>query len=664
MAHQLIINNHSTYSSFYRQLRGTSEVVQYLDTDPVAPATRATPAVCLARVSNEPGAFLFLTSPTAASTDVKLRVVHQLAIKGAGFGPANLNNMKTIALQGENEGAALPPLVIIERHHFGLAPTVRVKTIAACEQILTAQQNDQLMGPFDDVEIETEVIQTRFLQAIPDDMAADALDDVETSPVEFLRQLLLTYPDQADREVFKALFAHARAAATLLPGDAPPSTRIDYPEVVVHDTAPIRQWRYDNMRRDLPAAFVSVQMAGAAQVAAELQTMSTTQAAALAQLTTPVLKPTLEINMGPMRYLALEKIMHKLDTTFWKELPAKEGQRLAYLQLALNLTCDANNFAEVILVPQVAKCLFNGNVKGRDEDLFAGASVFLFAPRDDVSKDTARRAVESYEELYGNHQLTLSAQTLLEKQMAAGRIVNNFMELEATLEGELAFFTTILEATHPFLIELTRAYAHFRTNKKKINKKIEITPDLPVVILHQRFLAAGKYWTSVQAAATVAAAKLITVTSLTTYLDMLFLNQVFIPPPPEQWQGQQQQRQQQGPPPPRQPPRPSPTPQRTPAPNQQPRSDRPENDRNNDNYDEETFGRWKTYSFTNLSSIQTAANANNDPSPRNDRGQELCLKWHCRGKCLQTGCPRGNTHRPISAASTARCLQWCETHFV
>ena len=49
------------------------------------------------------------------------------------------------------------------------------------------------------------------------------------------------------------------------------------------------------------------------------------------------------------------------------------------------------------------------------------------------------------------------------------------------------------------------------------------------------------------------------------------------------------------------------------------------------------------------------------PSPRIDRGTDMCLSYHLRLGC-NTQCQRSSDHHPQTSAETARLVTWCQAH--
>lgn len=590
------------------------------------------------------------------------------------------------AFMGDVVDGQVPITVQVPDALYNQLPVVQVPTGPRLEQLLLADPDAALVGPFNAGDPDVTPVTTRALVVVPNEYVRPFLG-VGMRPRDAYTTLHGIISQGGQEIACEPLLDWLRVALTRRAQDALPRTVV--PPLLVPMYAPpdVHQvflaYRRDIAHRDLPLLSTSAQAQGAQVIANSLSTLVHEQR--LAREEAADQRRAKEARKTPGEYygVLLERLMRWAHVSDEADLPsiheavanAKKSKVRALLQKTVEDCLLTNDLVEdfplsTALATKVTELSWHSAIP---DDFSCGINLFAVGSLDNEAVEFQRQQNRQADLLTANEG-TASLEDLVEVCTPKGDVAipRSLAQLRYLVQRTYALWSVLLGAHHPLAVRY-RAFQHQLTRREKFLESVE--PSDPT----QRYLVPaliGRWlqlrtnlWLQDQAKS----AAPIPPPDLNTLFDQMMLLERWeprfpsrylvatAPPnPPSTTGGEIAQS--------------NPTPPLVPggaAPGNNPRMTTTATSSTALTTKKSTTLRSTTYNeaFQKFKAmgIKTAAlrdhlREQKVPMPKNKGGQEVCLAWHVIGMC-NTACKRSATHTPKSEEEDQALLDWCEKHY-
>ena len=594
------------------------------------------------------------------------------------------------AFMGDVANGQVPVSVQIPDTLFNQLTVVQVPTAARLDQLLLADPDMKLVGPYDAGDPDVQPVVTRGLVIVPNEYVLPFLS-MGMQPVEAYRVLRGLLVQKGHEVACEPLLDWLRVAMTRRAPDALPRT-VTAPLTIPMYTPPAAHhafvsYRLEIAHRDLPQLSTIVQQQGAQVIANGLSTL--VQEQRLARQEAAEQRRIREARKTPQELygVLLERLMRWAQVTdethlapIHKELAnTKKSKVRGALQKAMEDCLFANDFVEdfpvsTALASKIVELSWYGALP---DDFSCGLNLFAVGALDDDAVEHQRQQ-NRHADLLTANEGTAALDDIAEVTTPKADLVipRTFTQLRYQIQRMYALWSVLLGAEHPMSTGY-RAFLDQLVRREKFLESVE-----PANPAHRHLVPAlvGRWLqlrTNLWRQAQAKSVRPIEPSNFTSLFDHMALMDHWEPrfpsryletAPPAKAQvlfipsvtagGKMQGADNTagnlaG----------GTSPSATSGGGLEPPLPglpRKSTTIRNDTYNP-AFQKFKAMGIR-TSALRDHLKEHKVAHPKNSSGQEICLAWHVVGMC-NTNCKRSATHSPQTPADDEALLTWCNTHY-
>jgi hypothetical protein len=425
-------------------------------------------------------AHLLLVRPNAAAADdpgtiqgfhrairYPPNLIYPMSFDGVGF-----------AFMGDVAAGQSPPSIILANHYFNQAGDAIVPTAAYMDELLAADPDAILVGPYPAGTANTELIRVRYITYIPQRYMAMFLGDDMTprSAWEQLRGAIVAAGDEAS---CAHLLAWLRVALTRRAPNESGRVAVDVPGVQTlanrREAQAFRSFQTGIIHQDFPELQGGLIGMGAHQISQRIgelaeQARLTREADEQARATATNKKPSSLFTTDITKLLRWCQVESEADLpeVYTLAANAKKSERRRLLETRVNAAMETLGYSSEILISlKLANKFFDLHWASSVADtLELGIHVFSLGFRDDAASELLRRQNERADLLTNNSAAPSISDTVTVLETTEEvQIAQTLGQLRRTVEQSQAFWLVALGAGHQ-RVETYRSYRQYLVDRE------------------------------------------------------------------------------------------------------------------------------------------------------------------------------------------------------